>query len=610
MPKTKDNPQIHLQEAQAALQRLQTFALPSETRLALQETGRHLSKLDDYLKESLAQGHLAALNRVSSVLGTSLDVDAVLTQVMDAVIELTHAERGFLMLIDPDSGTLTLRAARNIERETLERKDMEISRTVVRTVVENGAGIVTTDAQNDPRFAGQASVIFYALRSILCAPLRVRGQVMGVIYVDNRAQLGIFTDDDLDLLNAFAAQAAIAIDNARLYTQTDQALTARVSELETLTHIDRDLTAQLDFERVLEIACRWAVEGTESTQSWIALFGEENPNLTLVAGPEQAFTLSLEDQVISACLKDCQALGLPAAPGQPARAIAPILHTAKPIGVLIVERPDAFSDAALRFLDRLAARAASAIQNARLYQAVQDANLAKSKFVSVVTHELRLPMTSIKGYADLLRQGAVGPVNEMQLNFVDVIRNNVERMSTLVSDLSDVSRIETGRLKLGMALISLQDYITEAVNSLKPKIDEKGQMLTLDIPADLPQVHADPNRVVQVMNNLLSNAHKYTHTGGKITVRAFVDQDRVRVEVRDTGIGISAEDQIQLFTQFFRSEDPEVREQQGWGLGLNVAKKLVELMEGEIGMQSVFREGSTFWFTLPISIKEPFTESQ
>jgi signal transduction histidine kinase len=569
---------------------------------------QYLNKLADYLAVGAEQSGLAALYRVSRLLGTSLDLDEVLTQVMDAVIELTRAERGFLVLVDFDTGALRLRAARNLEHETLEGKDMEVSRTVIRNVIESGQGVVTNDALNDPRFSTHESVVFYALRSILCVPLRVRDRIIGVIYLDNRAQLGLFDKEDLDMLDTFASQAAIAIENALLYTQTDQALAARVEELETLTQIDRELNAKLDFAQVMEITRQWAIKKTAATDGWIALSGEEEPALSIVSGPGGKHSTTFDGplgEIVAQCLKDACSKNIPPGDGNPARLIATILHTGKPMGVLVVERPDPFSDVAQQFLDRLASRAASAIENARLYKAVQDANQTKTKFVSVVTHELRLPMTSIKGYTDLLRGGMVGPINDQQKSFLEVIRNNVERMSVLVSDLSDISHIETGRLKLSLAILRLHDHVNDTLNSLRPKLEESRQALEADLPDDLPNVYADPNRLVQVLTNLLSNANKYTPPEGRIILHARHEEDFVRVEVRDNGFGISSEDQANLFTQFFRSDDPRVREQQGWGLGLSVARRLVELMGGEIGAQSELHKGSTFWFTIPIATGSP-----
>lgn len=237
----------------------------------------------------------------------------------------------------------------------------------------------------------------------------------------------------------------------------------------------------------------------------------------------------------------------------------------------------------------------------RLQQELRKVQQERNHFVSVVTHELRLPLTAIKGYTDLLRQAAVGPVNEQQLSFLETIRNNADRMSALLSDLSDISHIETNRLRLEIEQVSIKDQLDIALRSLQPLLQNKGQKVEVSRMEQLPMVWADANRLTQVLTNLLRNASMYTPEGGRISIRAYPINQTLRVDVTDTGIGISPEDQQKLFTPFFRSDDAFVREQHGWGLGLYLSARLIELMEGRIGVESALESGSTFWFTLPVS---------
>lgn len=195
------------------------------------EISQHILALQDILnnlEQSLAsqdndREELAALYNVCRAIGSSLDLSEVLNEVMDQIIHLTGAERSFLMLLDPETGELEFRAARNMDRETIDSSAFEISRSIVKQVARTGEPVVTTNAQMDPRFKAQESVIGYNLRSILCVPLRVRGRVTGVIYADNRILTGLFSDHDRDLLAAFANQAAIAIENARLFESVSNA---------------------------------------------------------------------------------------------------------------------------------------------------------------------------------------------------------------------------------------------------------------------------------------------------------------------------------------------------------------------------------------------------
>src|SRR5258708_11582978 len=169
-----------------------------------------MNEVSEDRKVSVQQERLGKLYEVSRVIGSAIDLQTVLDQVMDAIIQLTGAERGFLMLLD-DDGNLNVRVARNFDQATLDSNAFALSRTVTSNVLRTGQAIVTTNAQEDPRFAGQQSVVANALRSIMASPLRVRGAVIGVTYVDNRVRTGLFSERDLEFLDAFAGQAAIAI---------------------------------------------------------------------------------------------------------------------------------------------------------------------------------------------------------------------------------------------------------------------------------------------------------------------------------------------------------------------------------------------------------------
>jgi signal transduction histidine kinase len=229
------------------------------------------------------------------------------------------------------------------------------------------------------------------------------------------------------------------------------------------------------------------------------------------------------------------------------------------------------------------------------------ANRSKSEFVSVVSHELKLPMTSIKGYSDLMISGATGALNENQTNFLNTIRNNVNRMATLVSDLADISRIESGNLRLEPREVPVWDVIDEVVTLTRTQVTQKNQTVTVDIPSELPKAWCDRNRLAQILTNLVSNANKYTQDGGAIVVHATREDGMIQIKVEDNGLGMTPEDQQKLFSKFFRSADEKIREAPGTGLGLSITKNLIELQGGKIWFESEFRKGTSFYFTVPVS---------
>ncbi|GAC1347334.1 MAG: hypothetical protein NVSMB27_12520 [Ktedonobacteraceae bacterium] len=223
----------------------------------------------------------------------------------------------------------------------------------------------------------------------------------------------------------------------------------------------------------------------------------------------------------------------------------------------------------------------------------------KSEFVSLVSHELRTPLTSIKGYVDLLLDGDAGELNAEQQEYLDVVKNNADRLVALINDLLDVSRIESGKIQLQRTALDIAHLIQGTADSLRPQLETKKQHLTLTIPEALPAVSGDADRVTQILTNLLSNAHKYTPPGGTIAITAHAEGSVVRVDMRDTGIGLSPEEQAQLFTKFFRARNQTTQAVGGTGLGLSITRSLVQMHGGEITVLSAPGQGSTFSFTLP-----------
>jgi PAS domain S-box-containing protein len=227
----------------------------------------------------------------------------------------------------------------------------------------------------------------------------------------------------------------------------------------------------------------------------------------------------------------------------------------------------------------------------------------KTEFISLVSHELRTPLTSIKGYVELVLDGDTGPINEMQHRFLETARNSSDRLVGLINNLLDVSRIESGRIQLEPGVLYLTRAINNVIDPLRLTARERELSVQVNLAPDLPPAWADRDRVTQILTNLISNAFKYTKTGGKIEItgRKSADNQFIEIEVLDSGIGMTGEEQEQLFSKFFRSSNPAVRSISGTGLGLSITKSLVEMHGGQMWVRSKLGEGSTFGFSLPVA---------
>ncbi|HEX8234464.1 MAG TPA: ATP-binding protein [Abditibacteriaceae bacterium] len=229
----------------------------------------------------------------------------------------------------------------------------------------------------------------------------------------------------------------------------------------------------------------------------------------------------------------------------------------------------------------------------------------KTEFISIVSHELRTPMTSIKGYVDLILDGDTGEVNHLQREFLQTVQRNTRRLVSMINDMLDIERIESGGVEFDLRPLVLSDVIEQALSLVKPQADEKKITIEVVEPELLGRVLADFDRTLQVLTNLLSNAIKYTPappvSAGKVVVEVQFQASHARLAVRDTGIGIAPEDQAQLFQKFFRADNSVTREAGGTGLGLSITRALVEKMGGELSVSSEAGQGSEFAFILPLA---------
>jgi signal transduction histidine kinase len=616
-------------------EQLQIFAAIADQAASVLDKGRL------YRETSERARQLAVLNEVGSSITSTLDLRTVLTTIMSKAMELLNAEAGSLLLVDDQHNELVFEVTLGPAAPDLRGQRLPMNKGIVGAAAQTRRPQIVNEAQQDSRWLRDVDKsTAFSTRALLAVPMIVKDKVTGVIELINKRGMDSFTEDDQNLLTAFAVNAAVAVDNARLFTMTDQALASRLDELSTLQEIDRQLNTSLDIRRVMELTLDWGLRVIDAKAGSIALINREDNTLILMATRNYTYvpqSLPLDKGLAGHVARTGQPVlvndigqdnrYIAGSPDTLAQLSVPIKRENEVIGVINLENPrkDTFSILHLDSASRLADHAAIAITNAQLYAEVKRANDAKGKFVSEVAHELAQPVTAIKGFNDLMVKGMAGPVNDMQKQFLSTVQFNAERLNTLIKDLLDIGRIETGRLKMEIGPVAIGPIIEETIRSLQSQSDERQMTVDVNVPVEMPTVLADRARLIQILTNLVSNAYKYTPTGGNMTItgtslkeiqprnaprgnwtRADLQQIKpnpagyLACAIKDTGFGIAPEDQAKLFTQFFRSQNPSVREQRGTGLGLAITKSLIELQGGAIWVESQLEKGSTFSFSLPI----------
>lgn len=579
---------------------------------------------------------LAKLNEIAIGLTSTLDIKPLLTQILQSATDILNCEAGSLFLVDEQTDELVFEVVISPVASSLQGRRLPPGKGLVGQAVQTGKPIIANDAKRRTEWYEKTDEqTGFDTQDLLVVPMRIQDRVIGVIEVINKRNGAPFGQADQELLNAFTSQATIAIENARLYTMTDQALAARVEELSVMQRIDRELNASLDIERTMRITLDWSLRQSKAEAGLVGMVHDDGVHIMVAQGyAAELDAFPLEEDSVRRILP----LGLPALQdaiekGQPRcvvvsdgaqdgqkrgllrgtvlQIVIPIRRETTTMGVMVMESTlaEGCPDELINFLVRLSDHAAIAIANARLYEEVKEANLAKSRFVSFVAHELKNPMASIKGYTELVAQGMAGPVNEMQSSFLGTVRSNVDRMNTIVTDLNDLTKIQVGNMRLDYKAVTVTEVLDEVVRSISRQVEDKNQQMQVNLPGDLPAVWADPVRLSQILTNLVSNAHKYTPENAAFTIGAelYTPQEGVMAGtkfvhfwVKDQGIGISEEDQKKIFQQYFRTDNAKEMAS-GTGLGLSITRSLIEMQGGRIWFDSALNQGTTFHFTLPVA---------
>jgi two-component system phosphate regulon sensor histidine kinase PhoR len=504
------------------------------------ESFRHTHPLQRRLTE------LETLDKIGRSVTSSLDLDSVLSTVVESAVALTEADEGSLLLLDETSGELYMRAGRNFQDDFVRTFRLPIKDTLAGQVIQSGKPIMLNE--KTPEKIKTA----YLVHTLIYVPLTVHGRTIGVLGVDNRTSEHNFLEHHLALVSAMADFAAIAIENASLFTRSE----LERNKLETILTKIQDGVIITDNDGRLILVNKAAREAFELDESSLAgkPVGRVFHNLDLLeilSQDKQAVPshteISLEDgRVFNALLTPIPEVGL-------ALMMQDITH--------------------LKELDRI-----------------------KSDFVNTVSHDLRSPLTAIQGYIELIER--VGSLNTQQLEFTRRIQISVQNITNLVNDLLDLGRIEAG-FDAGKEVVHLVAIINYVVENLRARIVEKNLNLVLDLPAELPAMFGNPIRLRQMVSNLVSNAIKYTSHRGEIKVSAHLEGPQIILQVKDNGVGIPTIDQPFIFDKFYRASNVPVQVG-GSGLGLAIVKTIVEDHQGRIWVDSSPGVGSTFTVVLPL----------
>jgi signal transduction histidine kinase/CheY-like chemotaxis protein len=592
---------------------------------------------------------LQALSAVSRAVSSTLDLQTVLDTVVSRAVQLSGAHGGVIYEYEEGPQEFHLRASHRLEDELaagVRAAPIRLGEGAVGQAATTRAPVQVADILDERKYTltrVRAVMTRLGYRSLLAVPLLLEQRIMGALTVW-RQEAGNFAPEIVSLLQTFAAQSVLAIQNARLFREID----AKSRELESLsqnmeqlyrlsTALQEPLSLGEQLTRVLDAARQ--VVRLDRLYSWTLT--PEGDGLAVTAGagftekdwgPIEGVTIPLQEAgaIAAACREGVPRLytaenPLPA--GLRLRApysaltglrvksflVIPMIARGRTVGVLAADNKVSRAPIPPQTVDLLqtfAAQAAVAVENARLFQEIQDkgrelevASRHKSQFLANMSHELRTPLNAIIGVSEMLLEDAQAAAQPDQIEAHERILRAGRHLLALINDILDLSKIEAGKLELSLESVALVPLVEDVLATIRPLAAKNGNKVDVECPADAGVIRADPTRLRQALLNLASNASKFTERGRiRVTVTRQPDdlgRDWVSMAVSDTGIGMTAEQMGRLFEEFTQADASTTRRYGGTGLGLAISRRLCRLMGGDITVASTPGQGSTFTIRLP-----------
>jgi len=520
---------------------------------------------------------LRSLQEGVKAVNSALELGDVLRLIVANASGVLRGARCSVALLDAQSGEIVIRAASGILDADLWGTRFKRNEGIAGWVVSHGRGVFIADVSLDERFV---TVGEWPISSMISVPLISDGTSIGALCATSPS-VGAFAREDVSMLGAFADQAAIAVTNSRLYER----LNREKQETARLYQSVREKSSELE-------AILWGIG-----------------DAVIVTDPQLRLTMLNPVAARIFAVRGHVAHGAPLTEVIPNETLLKLLEeTLQGKEALLVEEVslDDGREGEEKIYQALATTISGdegvvqgVVAVLRDITGQKELERMKSNFLSVVSHELKTPLHSIKGFVDIILMGKTGEISETQRDFLNTVRTQTDHLQSLIQDLLEFSRLESGQVKLRLEAVSIAGVAGRVMDNLTPMADEKGVRLMTEVPPDFPLIEADRMRITQVITNLAHNAIKFTPKGGSVTVGAVDLGEQIRVSVSDTGIGIPPDEREKVFDRFYQVDSTTTRPYRGTGLGLTICKHIVEYHQGMIWAEGEEGKGSTFFFTLP-----------